>query len=117
MGLWAIQKMELSHLAEGGAEQPELSLWNNSAALWQNDNISDHLVQTNSEIPQVPITTCPVHRTNQIVLRSQPSGETTSVLPLITDGPSYPGKQEKNQKKPSQLLPKLSNKRGSTLPP
>jgi hypothetical protein len=46
-----------------------------------NNNISDNVAQTGSKLPQVPVATCPVDRRNQIPLKSQSSGETTS------DGP------------------------------
>jgi hypothetical protein len=65
-------------------------------------NRIDHLAQTGSELPQVPIPTCPVDRWHQILLTSQLPGETTSELPLITDSPSDQEKQEKN---PSTQLP------------
>jgi aminoglycoside phosphotransferase len=51
------------------------------------NNRYDHLAQTGSDLPQVLIATCPVDRKNQIVLKSQSPGETTSELPLIMDGP------------------------------
>jgi hypothetical protein len=50
-------------------------------------NRLDHLAQTGSELPQVPIATCPVDRMNEILFTSQLSDETISELPLITDSP------------------------------
>jgi hypothetical protein len=51
------------------------------------NNRSDHLAQTGSELPQVPIATCPVDRRNQILLTTQPCDENTSELLLIMDSP------------------------------
>jgi hypothetical protein len=51
----------------------------------KNNNGSDHLAQTGSDLPQVPIATCPENSRNQILLTSQSPGETTSRLPLATD--------------------------------
>jgi hypothetical protein len=56
---------------------------------------SEHLTQTGSELSQVSVATCPKDTRNQILLTSQPSGETTSEFPLLTDSPSDQGKQEK----------------------
>jgi hypothetical protein len=53
----------------------------------ENNNQSDHLAQNHSELTQVPVAICPVDRRNQILLIIQPSGETTSELLLVTDGP------------------------------
>jgi hypothetical protein len=53
----------------------------------KNSNRWDNLVQTGSELPQVPIATCTVNRRKQILLRNPSSDETTSELPLVTDGP------------------------------
>jgi hypothetical protein len=116
-----VHKTELPHLDEGGADQPELQLYCNLASDGANNNRSDHLAQTGNELSQVPIAICPVGRRNQIPLTSQPSGETTSELPFVTDGPSDQGKQEqtnkhKTKKASIRIPPKLFDKRGSTLP-
>jgi hypothetical protein len=56
------------------------------------NNRSDHLAQTGSELSQTSITTFSVGRRNQLLLTCQPSGKTTSELPLVTDNPSDKGK-------------------------
>jgi hypothetical protein len=50
---------------------------------------SDHLAHTGSEIPQVSIARCPADIRNQMLFKSQPSDETTSMLLLVTDGPQH----------------------------
>jgi hypothetical protein len=80
----------------------------------KNNNRSDYLAQTGSELSEVPIATFPVDRRNLILLTRQSSGEITLELPLVTDGPSDQGKQERTN---LQLTPlKLPNKRDSTIP-
>jgi hypothetical protein len=77
-----VLKTELPHLAGGGARQ----ICSGKAKQLQhgeNNNRLDHRAQTGSELPQIPIATCPVDRKNQI----QSSGETISDLPLVTDSP------------------------------
>jgi elongation factor P--beta-lysine ligase len=53
----------------------------------ENKNISEHLAQTRSELPQASTVTCPVDRSNQVLLTSQSLGETISEFPLVKDGP------------------------------
>jgi hypothetical protein len=53
----------------------------------KNNNRFHHLAQTGSELPHVPIATCPVDRRNQILLTSQSPDKTTSEPLLVTDGP------------------------------
>jgi hypothetical protein len=52
----------------------------------ENNNRSEHLAQTESELSQVPFATCLVDRRNQILQTSHMSGGTTSELLLVTDG-------------------------------
>jgi hypothetical protein len=78
------------------------------------NNSSNHFVQTGSELPQVPITTYPVDRKNEILLTIQLSDETTSEI-LCNMQPIRP--RRAGGKIPSAVPPtQLSNKRGSTLP-
>jgi hypothetical protein len=69
MVLRVILRTELPHLVGGGAGQAELQLLPG-----KNNNTVDHLAQTGSELPEVPMATCPVDKRNQILFTSQPSG-------------------------------------------
>jgi hypothetical protein len=53
----------------------------------ENNDSSDHLAQTGSELAQSPIANCPGERRNKILLTSQSPGETILELLLITNGP------------------------------
>jgi hypothetical protein len=48
MGLRVVLKTSLPHLTGGGADQPELQLWGNTAAAWWNNISSDHFARTGS---------------------------------------------------------------------
>jgi hypothetical protein len=82
--------------------------------LGENNNRPDHLAHTGSELTQVQIVPCLVDRRNKTLLTSQSSGETTSELLLVMDGPIRLRKVEKILS--SCLSPRLPDKRGSTLP-
>jgi hypothetical protein len=49
------------------------------------NNSSDHLSWTGSELPQTPFAICPADRRKQILLTSQSPGETTSEFLLVMD--------------------------------
>jgi hypothetical protein len=107
MGLRAVLKTSLPHLTGGGADQPELQLWGNTAAAWWNNIRSDHSARTGSELPQVPIAHCPVDRGTKYC-----SQASHLVRPLAMNTP----KDQEKGGNSSSLHPKLSDKRGSTLP-
>jgi hypothetical protein len=64
----------------------------------KNNNRSEHFSLAVSELPQIPIATCPVDRRNQILFTSQSPGEIISGLLLSMDRQEDKGKWKKKKK-------------------
>jgi hypothetical protein len=56
-------------------------------------NLSDHLGQSGSKQSQTLLATCHLDRRNQLLLKSQPSGKTTTEILCTPDDPSDQVKQ------------------------